>query len=77
MNPMAALRLRPLVKQFRENHPKVPAFFKAAASAVDVGSVVEMKVTSADGKELVSNIRITEQDIELIRELRVLLNDQK
>lgn len=76
MNPMAALKLRPLIEAFRENHPKIPAFISAVSSTVDIGSVVEMKVTSSDGKELISNIRVTEQDIQLLNELRTLLSNE-
>ena len=76
MNPMAVLKLKPLVEAFRTNHPKVPAFFTAASSAVNVGSVVEVKVTTAEGKEIISNIKVTEQDVELFRELMALLNEQ-
>ena len=35
--------------------------------AISVGSVIEIKVTSPDGQEYVSNIKVTENDVELIR----------
>ncbi len=76
MNPMSVLKLKPLVEAFRTNHPKVPAFFSAAASSVNVGSVVEVKVTTAEGKEIISNIKVTEQDVELLNELRGLMTEQ-
>lgn len=70
MNPMSIMRLKPLFEKFRNNHPKVPLFFAAASQSVGEGSVIEIKVTAPDGKNLVTNMKVTSDDLVLIAELR-------
>lgn len=70
MNPMSIMRLKPLFEKFRNNHPKVPLFFAAASQSVGEGSVIEIKVTAPDGKNLVTNMKVTSDDLALIAELR-------
>ena len=72
MNPMSVLKLKNLLNSFKENHPKVPLFMKAASGIVTEGAVIELKITSAEGQTLVTNIRVNEQDMELINELKNL-----
>lgn len=72
MNPMNLLKLRLLLKTFNENHPKVLMFLKAAYGTVQVGSIVELKITPPDGHSIITNIKVNEQDMELIRELQNL-----
>lgn len=72
MNPMSVLKLKNLLSRFKENHPKVPLFLKAASGTITEGAVVELKITSAEGQTLVTNIRVNEQDMELINELKNL-----
>lgn len=70
MNPMSIMRLKPLFEKFRNNHPKVPLFFAAASQSVGEGSVIEIKVIAPDGKNLVTNMKVTSDDLALIAELR-------
>lgn len=72
MNPMSVLKLKNLLNSFKENHPKVPLFLKAASGRVTEGAIIELKITSAEGQTLVTNIRVNEQDMELINELKNL-----
>lgn len=72
MNPMSVLKLKNLLNSFKENHPKVLLFMKAASGTVTEGAVIELKITSAEGQTLVTNIRVNEQDMELINELKNL-----
>lgn len=67
MNPKDIFKLRERLGIFQSQHPKVQCFFQdAAANALKEGSVVEMKITSPEGKEYVANIRLTREDIETI-----------
>lgn len=70
MNPMQLLKIKGMLEQFQRSHPKLPLFCKAAAESLDEGSVVEIRVTTAEGKTLCSNIRVTHEDMELIRQAR-------
>ena len=69
-NPGLLMHARELMNRFREQHPKVEPFMREAESRITEGSVVEMKVTTPDGREICSNIRITADDMEMIREVR-------
>lgn len=69
MNPMKLMQMKGLADKFKANHPKIPGFFNAVAGAAEEGSVLEMKLTGADGKTLCANIRITADDMALLREI--------
>ena len=62
-------QMKSLLTKFRENHPKVPMFFAAASKAVNEGSVIEITLTTAEGKELCTNMRVTQDDLEMVRTL--------
>lgn len=72
MNPLAALKIKNMLTAFKENHPKVPQFFKAAAGIIDEGSIVEMSIITSEGKRIVTNIKVTENDLEHMKELKEL-----
>ena len=40
MNPMNFMKAKGLLTQFTTNHPKLPAFFKAASSQIGEGSII-------------------------------------
>lgn len=69
MNPMVMMQMKSLFSKFKRNHPKVPQFFAAASRCVNVGSVIEIQVTTAEGKTLCTNMRVTEDDMEMVRQL--------
>lgn len=56
--------------QFNQGrHPRPGAVFRAIqAKALKEGTVIEMKVTTPEGKSLVASIRLTEADMELFRQ---------
>lgn len=70
MNPMAMMKVKGLMDKFRENHPKVPLFFSAAAQNINEGSIIEISVTTAGGKNLCTNMRVTAEDMELLAQLK-------
>lgn len=73
MNPMAMMRLKSLLSKFKENHPKVPMFFAAASTCVGEDSVIEIQVQTADGKSLCTNMKVTADDLELMRTLKEMI----
>lgn len=73
MNPLSIMKLKPLLERFKENHPKVPMFFAAAAQTIGENSVIEIKVTTAEGKDIITNMRVTADDLELFSELKGLM----
>ena len=72
-NPMEMMKLAGRLKIFREQHPKTIRFFSdVAQNAVCVGTVIEMKVTDPDGKEYITNFRVTAEDLETVEMLKNL-----
>lgn len=73
MNPMAFLQLKDSWKRFVQNHPKFPLFWKAVyKNSLEVGTVIEFKVTAPDGKELASNLKVQESDLEFLKEIMTM-----
>ncbi len=70
MNPMNLLRAKEYLGKFEKNHPRVFPFLKDAGGKITEGTVIEVRVISPEGNEICSNIRVTESDMEMIRELR-------
>jgi hypothetical protein len=69
-NPFEMKKYKERLDLFNAQHPKVGAFLAAVGSqGAEAGTVIEMKVTRPDGRELVSNIRLTEDDVETIHML--------
>lgn len=71
INPMQLLKMKGMWDQFTQRHPKFPAFLKAMTQgAVTEGSVIEITVTTADGRRISSNLKVTKEDMELVEEVR-------
>lgn len=70
VNPMMLIQLKSSWDRFTKNHPKFSRFWKAAyRQCLAEGTVVEFKVTAPDGTELSSNLKLSSDDLELIRQL--------
>ena len=68
MNPMLLMQLQQRLSLFQQDHPKVMPFLQMLkGNAVKEGTIVEMRVTDPDGNEYVSNIRLTQTDVETIK----------
>lgn len=73
INPMAFLKLKGRLDLFHQDHPRVRSFIETIGKdAIQEGSVLELKVTSPDGKEYVTNIKLNANDIQSIQMLREL-----
>ncbi|MDE6834970.1 MAG: hypothetical protein K2J39_12110 [Ruminococcus sp.] len=70
MNPLALVKIKPLLKTFKENHPKFLMFVRKSLQEVDEGTIVEVKVTTSEGKEFFTKVKVSEQDMELVKETR-------
>ena len=54
---------------FTRNHPKFPKFLQAAGAAIKPDTIIEIKVTTPEGKTIETNLKVKESDIELVRNL--------
>ncbi len=71
MNPIAMMQVAGRIKIFKEQHPKALAFIQSVSEGdLREGSVIEVKVTTPEGKESVSNIKLTKDDIETFNLLK-------
>lgn len=67
LNVLALPKMKKRLELFREQHPKfLPFLKKVRADALAPGTVLEIKATTADGKEIASNIRLTAEDVETV-----------
>jgi hypothetical protein len=70
VNPMKMVQqFKEMGERFKQNHPKVEPFCQAALGSLREGSIIEIKVTDPDGREMCSNIRVNAEDMQLLREV--------
>ncbi len=68
MDKMILKEIQKRLDMFNADHPKVLPFMNMLKSkAVKEGTIVEIRVTDPDGKEYVSNIKLTANDVETIK----------
>lgn len=71
MNPANFFKIKMLWDRFTANHPKFPRFLQAAAQAsLGAEDIIEIKITKANGDTIASNIKLTEEDLELFKEMK-------
>lgn len=69
-NPAKLFKIKSAWEKFTVNHPKFPKFMEAVGKkALEEGTVFEFNVTTAAGENLSSNIKLSQSDIELFKEL--------
>ncbi|MCR5342067.1 MULTISPECIES: hypothetical protein [unclassified Butyrivibrio] len=77
INPMAIMALQQKLGTFKQEHPRVLPFLGAVKdSAMDIGTIIDMKVTTTDGVEKQCNIKITQNDIDIFQTLMNINNAQ-
>ena len=73
MNPMDIMKIKQRLDTFQKDHPKVVPFFKMIGEkGMTEGTILELKCTTPDGQEYVSNIKVNQNDIEMMRDLTSL-----
>ncbi|MBO5461214.1 MAG: hypothetical protein J5983_05420 [Ruminococcus sp.] len=70
MDPMKMMKMKSAMDQFHKTHPRVMPFFKAVQEeGIRPGIVMELKVVTPEGKEMVTNIKVQPSDLELLQNL--------
>lgn len=73
MNPAKLLKIKGAWDKFTENHPKFPLFMNALkSSGIEEGSVIEINITTPEGKQISTNLKVTQSDKELLADLAEL-----
>ena len=71
INPMKLLELKNLWSAFTKRHPKFPQFLAAVQRAgIPEGTIIEVQITSPDGKTFTSNMKVTSEDIDAVKSLQ-------
>ena len=58
MNFGSMLQLKNAWNTFTGNHPKFPRFLRAAGSCISKDTIIEIKVTTAEGRVLETNLKV-------------------
>lgn len=71
-NQMAMMqKIKSGMDRFRANHPKFPMFLNAVAQdALREGTIIEINVTTPEGKNYCSNLKLKSEDIEFLDTLK-------
>lgn len=74
INPLKMMKIREQMQErmqiFGQQHPRFGQFLSVAGQAMTEGTVLEIKVTAPGERDLVTNIRLTAEDIETLRMIR-------
>ena len=70
-NPTILFQMKSLKDRFEKNHPKFPRFLQVVASqCIEPGAVIEISVTKANGETIASNLKLNEEDMDLIQAIK-------
>ena len=70
LNPMSLMKLAGLRKRLAENHPKVAAFLGSViGSGLPGGTILEVTVTKPGEAPVTTNMRVSQSDVEIMREI--------
>ncbi len=71
INPTQLFQLMGAWQKFTANHPKFPKFLKAvAAEGIQEQTIIEVSVTTLEGKTYCSNLKITQDDLDLLEQFK-------
>lgn len=74
INPAKLMKIKSSWDKFTQNHPKFPQFISAVQSnGIEEGSVIEINITTVEGKTMSTNVKITASDKEMLAELSELM----
>ena len=75
MNPAALMKLMNAKNKFAANHPKFTAFCNDIFSrGIEAGSIIEITVTRPGEEPITSNMRVQQDDLDLLKGLQDLAN---
>ena len=74
MNPATIMKLMSAKSKFEGNHPKFISFIKSVFSRpIEEGTIMEITVSRPGQEPITSNIKIQQSDLELLTELKELM----
>lgn len=77
MNPAAILKFKSDWEKFSNNHPKFAGFLTAMGHMdMQEGTILELSVTTPDGQNLCTNVKLTQSDLEMLANLKQMANQK-
>jgi hypothetical protein len=74
MDFSAVMKIKDAWDTFSGNHPKLLPFMQAVnREAISDGTIIEIKVTSPQGKEYNTNMKITQSDLDLFNQMKTMM----
>ncbi len=74
VNPMDVFRIKGIWDRFCAAHPKLVPFFRTVhAQAIGEGTIIDVKVTDPNGKTYHYNLKLTQEDLNDLSEVRSLI----
>ena len=71
INPMKMIQFKNAWDKFTRNHPKFPLFLNAVhQTKIEPGTIIEVSIKRPDGKEISTNIKVQESDLELLEQMK-------
>lgn len=69
----SVMKIKSAWETFSRNHPKFMPFMQAVGrEAIGDGTIIEIKVTSPEGKEFNTNMKLTQSDLDLFSQIKNL-----
>lgn len=70
LNPVKLMKIKRAWETFEDNHPKFINFIRALQYGyLKEGTVIEINVSTDEGKTISSNLKLSKEDIELFSSL--------
>lgn len=67
----SVMKIKSAWDTFSRNHPKFMPFMQAVGrEAIGDGTIIEIKVTSPEGKEFNTNMKLTQSDLDLFAQIK-------
>ena len=74
INPLKLAKLNDYKKQFEGRHPKIVSFLdnQLGKGHIPEGTILELSITRPGEEKVTTNMRVTPEDVSLIKELKNL-----
>ncbi len=70
----SVMKIKSAWDTFSRNHPKFMPFMQAVGrEAIGDGTIIEIKVTSPEGKEFNTNMKLTQSDLDLFAQMKNMM----
>ncbi len=74
LNPLTMMKLNQAKNKFISNHPRFAAFIKNIFSRqIEADTIIEITVKRPGESPITSNMKVTESDLELLRNVKDII----